>query len=264
MMIPKIIHCVWLSGDEKPQLYRDCIESWKNAMPDYHIMEWNLDMFQEDVPWVREACACKKWAYATDYIRLYALYHHGGIYMDMDVVAFKSFDPFLKHGAFSCVEFHPDSFYRTFYRKEPVGLGIEAAVLGAVKHHPWIAELMDYYHGRHFINKAAYLMQHIMPSVLTRVSKGYGFKLIPIYQQLREDVHLYPPDTFSSVYGFSMEKLEELKTIYSHHPVRWAMHLCAHGWWDEQYAPFWKRMLIKCLGRSGIAKIKNILTGNKI
>ena len=36
-MIPKIIHYVWLSGDEKPQVVKDCIESWRRNMPEFEI-----------------------------------------------------------------------------------------------------------------------------------------------------------------------------------------------------------------------------------
>ena len=37
----------------------------------------------------------KKYAFACDYIRLYAVYHYGGIYMDMDVEVVKSFNDIL-------------------------------------------------------------------------------------------------------------------------------------------------------------------------
>lgn len=37
----------------------------------------------------------KKYAFPADYIRLYALYHYGGIYMDMDIEVLKSFNTLL-------------------------------------------------------------------------------------------------------------------------------------------------------------------------
>ena len=42
-IIPKIIHCVWLSGEEKPQLIKDCIASWRSTMPDFEIKEWGME-----------------------------------------------------------------------------------------------------------------------------------------------------------------------------------------------------------------------------
>ena len=47
-----------------------------------------------DFPYVREALQCRKWAFAADVIRLYALYKWGGIYMDSDVIVKKSLDDF--------------------------------------------------------------------------------------------------------------------------------------------------------------------------
>lgn len=88
-------------------------------MPEYEIIEWNLEKFPANsVPWVQDAVACKKWAYAADYIRLYALYNYGGIYLDMDVCVYKSFDPFLSHRAFSCVEFDPRPSIQQFTKEK--------------------------------------------------------------------------------------------------------------------------------------------------
>ena len=73
-MIPKIIHCIWLSGDDKPVLYLNCLKSWQEKMPDYEIKEWSLDKFPNEVtehPFVKGALESRKWAYATDYIRLW-------------------------------------------------------------------------------------------------------------------------------------------------------------------------------------------------
>ena len=105
-MIPKIIHFCWLSGEKYPELVQKCISSWKKTMPDFQIICWTTENFDiNSNTFVREAVACKKWAFASDYIRLYALYHYGGIYIDSDVFVFKSFEPFLANRAFSSVEY---------------------------------------------------------------------------------------------------------------------------------------------------------------
>lgn len=94
--IPRKIHYVWLGNDSLPASVKDCINSWKKCMPDYSIKCWNEDNFDVDsVPWVKEAIQKKKWAFASDYIRLYALYTEGGIYMDTDVKVFRSLSKFL-------------------------------------------------------------------------------------------------------------------------------------------------------------------------
>ncbi|MDR3128763.1 MAG: hypothetical protein LBU03_00695 [Tannerellaceae bacterium] len=115
MAIPKKIHWCWLSKDPLPPRVKKCLKSWKRVMPDYEIICWDKERFDIDsVQFVKDACAARKWAFAADYIRLYAVYTEGGIYLDSDVLVFRRFDCFLNHGAFSGIEFHPNTeFYYT-------------------------------------------------------------------------------------------------------------------------------------------------------
>lgn len=95
-MIPKRIHLCWLSGDPYPQKIQKCIDSWKIHLPDYEIMLWDLKRFDiAQVPWVEQAFQGQEVCFCRDYIRLYALYNYGGIYLDSDVEVLKSFDPLL-------------------------------------------------------------------------------------------------------------------------------------------------------------------------
>ena len=77
-MIPSVIHCVWLSGEDKPQLIKNCIESWKKVMPDFEIKEWSMnDIINIKSNFLHDAIKAKKWAFATDFLRVYLLYHYG-------------------------------------------------------------------------------------------------------------------------------------------------------------------------------------------
>ena len=63
---------------EKPELANKCIESWEKFCPDYEIKEWNEDNFDLDSNiYVKQAYESKKYAFVTDYVRLYALYNEG-------------------------------------------------------------------------------------------------------------------------------------------------------------------------------------------
>ena len=100
-MIPKVIHYCWFGHSPKPALFQRCIASWKKYCPDYEIIEWNEDNFdisQND--YAREAYEEKKWAFVTDYARLWIVYNHGGIYLDTDVEIIKEFDDLLGDPAF--------------------------------------------------------------------------------------------------------------------------------------------------------------------
>ena len=76
--------------------YKTALIAGKKHLPSYEIILWDTKRFNiHEVPWVEQAFNTKKYAFAADYIRLYALYHHGGIYLDSDVEILKSLDNFL-------------------------------------------------------------------------------------------------------------------------------------------------------------------------
>lgn len=137
-MIPKIIHYCWLSGGDYPRDVKACIKSWKKFLPDYEIWLWDLNRFPLDkCTWVKEAFTARKYAFAADYIRLYALYNYGGIYLDSDVEVLKSYNDLLDLPYFIGQENSPS--------------GIEAATIGTEPGHPFFKIMLDSYEGRHFI-----------------------------------------------------------------------------------------------------------------
>ena len=95
-MIPRILHYVWVGDSPKPQHVLDCIASWRRLCPGWEIREWGGD-FAKTVEnrYVREALEHRKWAFAADWIRLYALVKCGGFYLDTDMEMEKPFDVFL-------------------------------------------------------------------------------------------------------------------------------------------------------------------------
>lgn len=136
-MIPKIIHYCWLSGDPYPEKIAYCLESWKKILPDYEIRLWDTHRFDiNSVPWVKEAFEAKKYAFAADYIRCYALYHEGGIYIDSDVEVLRSYNDLLERPYFIGYERQTDC--------------IEAATLGFEPGHELFRHMLEYYEGRHF------------------------------------------------------------------------------------------------------------------
>jgi mannosyltransferase OCH1-like enzyme len=135
--IPKIIHYCWFGKKEKSDLAMKCIESWRKILPDYKIMEWNEDNFNIIInKYVEEAYETKRYAFVADYVRLYALYNHGGIYLDTDIEIIKPFDDILYlHG------------FAGFEDKEL----ISTATLGSEKNNKIIKELLEAYCNKRFI-----------------------------------------------------------------------------------------------------------------
>lgn len=128
--IPKIIHYVWVGGQEKPEAVLKCIDSWKKNCPDYTIMEWNENNFNIDNIQVRKALSEKNWAFASDIIRVWALYQYGGIYFDTDLELIKPIDNLLTYKAFFCYE-------------SPYWLG--TAVLAAIPKHEIFKRIYERY-----------------------------------------------------------------------------------------------------------------------
>ena len=226
--IPKIIHYCWFSGDQMPQRLLDCIESWKIVMPDYELRLWDMESLKElrGIPWIEEALSVKKWAFVADYVRLYALYNYGGIYLDTDVRAIKSFDPFLGHRGFSGIEWNQRCYYD---HNTPcnTGINVEFAVIGAEKGHPVISECLAYYKDRHFIVDGEMDMR-VIPEIMTPIVKRFGFndKDYWSHQILSHDFHVYPYDYFvgqgSPIYDM----------FVSHNTI--AVHLHTGSWRNIQ------------------------------
>ena len=106
-MIPKIIHLCWFSNDPFPIEIKICQESWKRILPDYEIRHWTYaDAQAINCQYINEALAVKKWAFAADAVRFYALYMEGGVYMDSDILIKKRFDQFIPESGFTTFHEH--------------------------------------------------------------------------------------------------------------------------------------------------------------
>ena len=138
-MIPKIIHYCWFGNGNMPQLALDCIASWHKYMPDWQYIQWDESNFDvNSTPYTKEAYEAKKYAFVSDYARLYALEKYGGVYLDVDFEVFKPFDPLLDFTAFAGYEGSKHS---------PVMMGVLASEPGG----EWIRTQLHNYEGRHFI-----------------------------------------------------------------------------------------------------------------
>ena len=218
-MIPKIIHYCWLSGDPIPAEFKRYMSSWKKKIPDYEFVLWDLNRFDiNKSEWVKQAFCAGKYAFAADYIRLWALYNYGGIYLDMDVQVVKRLDDLLGG--------------RSLMGYETAGKRLEAAVIGAEKGAAWVRTCLDYYEGRDFItedgNGNRRFDTKVLPLVIreTLEEAGYVFKdITDIKDLVTEDEKLLPvlPNTFLS------PKSSDDRTIYRTADT-YTIHHFAGGW----------------------------------
>lgn len=177
--IPKKIHYVWVGGAPKSKLIARCIRSWQNHLSTYEIIEWNESNFDIDAhPYVKEAYRRKKWAFVSDYIRAWALYHEGGIYLDTDNVVLAPLDSFRRHRAFVGFE-RPDYPF--------------TACFGCEKGHPLVKDIMDFYDNQAFeLDEENPLPFNNTISVSNLLMEKYGALGNNQRQDLAEGIALYP------------------------------------------------------------------------
>jgi len=182
-IIPKIIHCCWFGGGAKNELITKCIDSWKKYCPDYTIYEWNETNFDlSSCIYVQEAYAAKKWAFVSDYVRIWALNQYGGIYLDTDVEITASMDHFLAHTAFTGFEKADSPF---------------TAVFGCVQGHPLTSAILSSYVDRHFLMEdGSFDLQTNTESVTNLLVSTYSIRLDNSFQQTSDGLVIYPNDYF--------------------------------------------------------------------
>lgn len=200
-MIPKIIHYTWFSGEPFPEKIQACIDSWHKYMPEYEFVLWDAERISEiNSIFLLEALAARKWAYAADYVRLYALVNYGGIYLDTDALVLKSLTPFLQHKAFIGKE---TSIHFTGDRSEQY---LSSHAMGAEPGHPFMRDCLDYFTDRHFVQSGNERLpaplrfnQVLLPYIQAEIAKLYGCDLRPLTQNIqecKEGLIVYPSDYF--------------------------------------------------------------------
>lgn len=202
-MIPKKIHYCWFGGNPLPKLARKCIKSWKKHCKGYEIVEWNeknFDISQAPL-YVRQAYEMKKWAFVSDYVRLYVLEKFGGIYLDTDVEIIKPINIFLNNVAI--LGFEDDSSIAMCF------IACEAKL-------PIFSNFLEYYDNATFIKENGTLNLTTNVAIITKRLLNYGLTLDNTLQML-QGITIYPKDYFCPK-SYETGKIEKTKnTVAIHH-----------------------------------------------
>lgn len=243
-MIPKIIHYCWFGKKELGIEEKKCINSWKKKLPGYQIMEWNEDNFdiQNSCEYVRQAYAEKKWAFVSDYARLFALKQYGGIYLDTDVEVLKSFDSVLDNEAFMGVE----SKY-----------SLCTATIGAEKDSHIIDEFLDLYDGRVFNRGGKIDSTPNSKIIFNYLVEKYGYEYEKEMKKEVGKLTIYPESFFSPINCYTMRECIRDETI--------SVHRYAATWksGSERFKDKCLVILARIFGEDGREKIKRVVKGQK-
>ncbi len=204
-MIPKIIHYCWFGPKPMGKTDKKCLKSWKKHLPDYKLMLWNEQNSPIDTPFVKAALEAQKYAFAADYVRIWALNKFGGIYMDTDMLVLKNLDSFLT---------------TEFIGRENENT-ISAGIIGVYAGGIFISQAMQLYNSLEFDKNN--LQKISIPQNLTNVINTLNKDTQP---------KIYPPDVF---YPLPMEATTEgnfeYKKYLTNNSV--AVHLWNASWLDD-------------------------------
>ena len=174
--IPKIIHYIWLGNNEHTALQKKCIASWHKYASGFKIVRWDESNCNiEESNYAMQAYQFGKWAFVADYVRIHALLHEGGIYMDTDMLLLKSLDEFMDYRAFAGFQDHEF---------------VNFAICGAIPQHPFMQQCLDWYDTSPFDPQ----QPPIIPRVVTSVFRQNG--MISNCRQNVCGVELLTPEYF--------------------------------------------------------------------
>lgn len=246
-MIPKIIHLCWLSGDPYPSKIAKCLKSWEKYLPDYEIVLWDTKRFDINSSlWVKQAFENKKYAFAADYIRFFALYHMGGIYLDSDVEVLKSFNDLL------------DLPYFIGAEKSQMP---EAAIIGAEKGCDWIGQCLNYYRGRPFVKDDGSLDIMVSPDIMVKhIPYLKPIRVLSIEDSLnirqfdmQKEVLVFN-DVFFSPKVFDSREVEIT-------PYTYAIHHFQNSWFSPKALTYYRgrSFFVKMFGLDRVRKFESFL-----
>jgi len=140
-MIPKTIWTMWLNDNpEIPAVNKECIETQKIPGYEHHLITLtDYYQFYNDpnivgdggYRYLQECIEAKHWVKASDYLRIFLLKEHGGIFLDADmrILPGKNFDALLNN--------------RMFLSREVAGLWANSS-LGSEPNHPLLVEYLHH------------------------------------------------------------------------------------------------------------------------
>lgn len=245
-MIPKIIHYCWFGGNPLPELEQRCLSSWHEHMPDWEYKWWNEEMFDiSQAPlYVRQAYEARKFAFVSDYVRLWALEKFGGLYMDVDFMVYRPFDGLMtQYAAFAGYEGS---------KRQPVMQG----VIASEPHGTWVTDMLSTYETRSFIKPDGSLDMYPNTQYFTDRLISQGMAIDGVEKDVIVDgvfyLHVLPVWTFCPV----LTTGEDVRT-----PETYCEHLGESSWATKGG---WKAKVLALVSpsmRTKLIKLKRSILG---
>lgn len=226
-MIPRTIHYCWFGRGAMPELALRCLDSWRRHMPDCAIVQWDENTFDVNrVAYTREAYRLRKYAYVSDYARLWVLYHHGGIYLDTDVELLRPLDDMLQRGAFMGRE-------RPERADDPalhcaMGLGVACG-----PGNPFVKRLLDHYSAMHLVSRTGKMGDTIV-AITGRLLEGEPQEPFDdgIVRCAGFNIYPWPWLCPRNYFTGALDRRPETHAIH-HYAASWVDDLAHETWLDK-------------------------------
>lgn len=222
-MIPKIIHYCWFGPKPFSRTVKKCLKTWHKHLPDYEFCFWNEQTcatYAEEHhipnpmehPFVQSAYKAQKYAFVADYVRFWALYHIGGIYLDTDMYVLRSFSPLLQAQFFCGWETATEG---AAGQCTPAAMGstVSCGALGACALGACARDILKRYDELLF--DEAHIAEYVIPRIIT-----------PIIRQ-HPEVTIYPYDYF---YPFPFNRRTDSRFLQYATNDTYAIHLWDISW----------------------------------
>lgn len=206
-MIPKVIHYCWFGRNPLPKSALKCIDSWRKFFPDYEIKEWNEDNFDVNIiKYTQDAYNAKKYAFVSDYARIWILYNYGGVYFDTDVEVISSMTDIIEKGPFMGFEINNSTENKIAVNP---GLGI-----GSPSRLELYKDILDVYSNLNFWNGSKINLYAIV-RITTDILTINGLKNVDGAQTVN-GITIYPSDFFNPLDSLTgrLNKTANTRTIH--------------------------------------------------
>lgn len=218
-MIPKIIHYCWFGNKEKPENVKKYIQSWKETLSDYQIIEWNEDNFPIDYcRYSKEAYENGKYAFVSDVARLYALKKYGGIYFDTDIEVLRNFDSYLA-----------DSRMVVSYESNKL---LMTGFFAAEANCEVISDLLKEYNNREFVKSDGSLNMTANTVYMTNCLMNFDVKRDVVGSKTTSGIRVYDFTTFGAFDADNSTFEISEKTVLVHH--------CLASWSSKEFQVMFK------------------------
>jgi mannosyltransferase OCH1-like enzyme len=128
-MIPRILHFVWLANP-MPPLFARWRSEWATLHPGWRFVDWSIDNLPGEAP-PANCCHVRQ---QSNWVRLQALWLHGGVYVDHDTQPLRNLEPILSGHTAAASPF----FGRALDSPRCCN-----SFLAATPRHPWLSSCLE-------------------------------------------------------------------------------------------------------------------------